>query len=579
MPSTARCRWPVSLAGTLARRWPARRHAVDGHRLAAEYPAPGQPATRSLGPDLNALVVDADGNLYLALRDTSTIKKLTPDGELTTVAAGGRGLLRRRRPGGTKARLDFPHGLTVDAAGRLLIADTANKRIRRWTRTGHHHDRRHRQEGRRRRQRARDPGGVRQPGGRRDRAARRDLRRGGGGNRVRRIDPAGRITTVAGTGPRGSRATAARRPRRSSAFPWRSPPTARTCTSRDTDGSAGSPRNGTITTFAGRRRTPTRTRTRRRRPGHGGQLNTPDGMTVAEDGTVYIADRGASRVRRVTPDGLITTVAGTGTPGLSGDRGPSAQAQLAGPAAILAGENGDVYIADTENHRVRLLRDGKITTIAGSGPDYPGDGGPAAEANCSTPRGPPRPGRRGVHRRRRQQPHPPGRPRRHDHHGRRHRRKGYAGDGGPADEAELSRRPAWTSAPDGTLYIADDNPTGSAGSTPAGPYVRGGHRRPGLSGGGRPGLRHRPGHPGRDQRHAGRHAASSPTSTNQVYAIGQDGVVHVLAGLEIEPYAVRRLNRNPAPRSTPRGCRRTRPVRSTGCCRPACRAAGRAATR
>lgn len=91
-------------------------------------------------------------------------------------------------------------------------------------------------------------------------------------------------------------------------------------------------------------------------------------VAVAADGTTYVTESSANRVRTVSPDGVIRTVAGTGSPGYSGDGGPATKAQLQGPIGIALGQDGSVYVADTYNSRVRRIgSDGKITTVAGSG--------------------------------------------------------------------------------------------------------------------------------------------------------------------------------------------------------------------
>jgi hypothetical protein len=85
-------------------------------------------------------------------------------------------------------------------------------------------------------------------------------------------------------------------------------------------------------------------------------LRNPDGVAVGADGSLYIADRSDNRIRRVLPSGIITTVVGTGVYGLSGDGGPATQAQLNSPYGVAIAPDGSLYIADTGNHRVRRRR-------------------------------------------------------------------------------------------------------------------------------------------------------------------------------------------------------------------------------
>jgi sugar lactone lactonase YvrE len=147
-----------------------------------------------------------------------------------------------------------------------------------------------------------------------------------GNNRVRKVTPAGVITTVAGTG---------------------------------TKGFAG---DGGQATAA--------------------QLNGPEGLVVDGAGNLYISDYGNHRVRMVTPAGVITTVAGTGTKGFAGDGGQATAAQLNGPISVAVDGAGNLLVADSSNSRVRKVTPaGVITTVAGTGVrGFSGDGGPAIAA-------------------------------------------------------------------------------------------------------------------------------------------------------------------------------------------------------
>ena len=121
-------------------------------------------------------------------------------------------------------------------------------------------------------------------------------------------------------------------------------------------------------------------------PATSAQLSFPYGVAVDNRGNVYIA--GANSVRKVTPAGTITTIAGEyATPGFSGDVGPATSARLRGPLEIAVDGKGNVYIADTNNNRVRKVStSGTITTIAGTGKaGFSGDGGPATSARLDFP--------------------------------------------------------------------------------------------------------------------------------------------------------------------------------------------------
>jgi len=99
-----------------------------------------------------------------------------------------------------------------------------------------------------------------------------------------------------------------------------------------------------------------------------GLLNSPYGLAVDAAGNVYIADYGNQRVRKVSPDGMIVTVAGTGQKGSSGDGGPATAAQLMSPRNLAIDSVGNLYVSEFEGHRVRrIARDGSIGTVAGTG--------------------------------------------------------------------------------------------------------------------------------------------------------------------------------------------------------------------
>ena len=116
-------------------------------------------------------------------------------------------------------------------------------------------------------------------------------------------------------------------------------------------------------------------------------LDTPTSVAVGAQGKIYIADSHNHRIREVS-NGTITTIAGTGTPGFAGDGGPGTSAHLALPSGVAVDLNGNVYIADTNNQRVRKLSSGTITTVAGNGEElFDGDGGAATAASLDQPTG------------------------------------------------------------------------------------------------------------------------------------------------------------------------------------------------
>jgi uncharacterized protein (TIGR03437 family) len=117
------------------------------------------------------------------------------------------------------------------------------------------------------------------------------------------------------------------------------------------------------------------------------ELNDPNGVAVDAAGNLYIAEFLGERVRKVATNGTITTVAGTGVAGFSGDGGPATLASLNGPSRVALDKAGNLYIADSDNYRVRKVSlNGTITTVAGNGTaDSSGDGGPATSAALDSP--------------------------------------------------------------------------------------------------------------------------------------------------------------------------------------------------
>jgi GT2 family glycosyltransferase/DNA-binding beta-propeller fold protein YncE len=122
------------------------------------------------------------------------------------------------------------------------------------------------------------------------------------------------------------------------------------------------------------------------------QLDTPDGVAIAPDGDLIVADSHNDRIRRVDrPTRVITTVAGSGENGYDGDEKPATEAALNTPSAVAAAPNGDIYIADTLNYRIRMIdaKTGLIHTVAGDGApgdsQHVGDGGPATSAHLNMP--------------------------------------------------------------------------------------------------------------------------------------------------------------------------------------------------
>ncbi len=204
--------------------------------------------------------------------------------------------------------------------------------------------------------------------------------------RVRMIDSGGNISTIAGSGVSGDGGDGG--PALGAALRW---PFG---LARDTAGnlyvSTGSRvrkilANGTIMAFAG---TPS--------PGYGGDgqsaavasLREPHGLAVDAAGNVYIADSGNFRIRKVNPLGVITTIAGMGQAGYSGDGGPATAARIGYISALALDPVGNLYVSDPYNHCVRRISSsGTIQTVAGGSFGTGGDGGPPTSAQLKYPRG------------------------------------------------------------------------------------------------------------------------------------------------------------------------------------------------
>ena len=126
-------------------------------------------------------------------------------------------------------------------------------------------------------------------------------------------------------------------------------------------------------------------------PALSSQLNLPTALATDASGNLYLADTGNHRIRKITSStGIITTIAGTGTQGYSGDGGPSLSAAVDSPTGIAVDASNNLYLADTHNHRIRKIisSTGIITTIAGTGlPGFSGDTTPATAATLALPHG------------------------------------------------------------------------------------------------------------------------------------------------------------------------------------------------
>jgi len=327
------------------------------------YSGDGGPATSADLNEPGGVAVDAAGDLYIADTDNSRIRKVAATtGIITTVAGNGTSGYSGDGGPGTSAELNDPFGVAVDAAGNLYIADTGNYRIRTVAAT------------------------------------------------------TGIVTTLAGNAP------------------CYLADVGPSCTCYSGDGG----------------------------PATSAQLNVPAGTAEDAAGNLYIADTANSRIRKVAAaTGIVTTVAGNGAYGYSGDGGPATSAQLNFPPGVAADSGGNLYIADYDNARIRKVAaaTGIITTVAGNGTaGYSGDGGPATSAQLNGPFGAAVDAAGNLY---------------IDDEGNGRIRKvaatsgiittvagngtaGYSGDGGPATSAQLDRPSGAAVDAAGNLYIADE---------------------------------------------------------------------------------------------------------------------------
>jgi uncharacterized protein (TIGR03437 family) len=332
------------------------------------------PATSAELNQPEGIAADSAGNLYIADWQNSRIRKVA-NGVITTVAGNGtRGFSGDGGPA-TSAQLSYPQGVAVDSAGNLYIADTSNSSIRKvangviTTVAGNETFGFSGDNGPATSAQLNGPTGVAV-----DSAG--DLYIGDQLNqRIRKVSN-GLIATVVG----GGTSIGDNGPATSAQFV----PTGLAVDSAGNlyiaDGYANRIRkvsNGVITTVAGNG---TVGFSGDNGPATSAQIG-PEGVAVDPAGNLYIADFGNSRIRKVT-NGVITTVAGNGTSGFSGDGGPAGSAQLNGPTGVAVDSAGNLYIA--EYARIRKVSNGVITTVAGNGIwGFSGDNGPATSAQVS----------------------------------------------------------------------------------------------------------------------------------------------------------------------------------------------------
>ena len=193
-------------------------------------------------------------------------------------------------------------------------------------------------------------------------------------------------------------------------------------------------------------------------PAESATLSSPTSIAIASDGNIYVADTNNQRVRRIDPAGTITTYAGTGAAGFSGDGGPATAARLYSPNGVAVDPHGNVFVADKSNRRIRKIRtDGQIETVAGNGDFlYNGDGLPAENAALYSPMAVAVDGSGNLY----IAEHTASRIRWVDSSNTIHTIAGtgvygFSGGGGPAVQAEISYPAGVTVSPDGDVLFSD----------------------------------------------------------------------------------------------------------------------------
>jgi sugar lactone lactonase YvrE len=299
------------------------------------YSGDGAAATLAQFFDPWAVAVDAAGNVYISDGGNNCIRKVNIAGIISTIAGTGAGGYSGDGGPATLAQLNGPVGIAVDAAGNIYIAEAINRRIRKVNSSGVIST-------------FAGTGGLgysgdgasatlaqfNNPTGVAVDAVGNVYINDQGNNCIRKVNTGGIISTIAGTG------------------------------------FGGFSGDGGAATLA--------------------MLWTPTGIATDAVGNLYIADGvNNQRIRKVNTSGIITTIAGTGVQGYSGDGAAATLAQLNNPTGVAVDTGGNVYIADFDNNRIRKIDTGGIiSTIAGTGVQgYSGDGANAMLAQLNRPYG------------------------------------------------------------------------------------------------------------------------------------------------------------------------------------------------
>ncbi len=327
-----------------------------------------------------SVCVDGGGTVFIADNQNNVIRKVDNSGIITTIAGNGTNGFNGDGGAAVSASLALPYGVTVDDAGNVYIADQGNNRVRTVNSAGNIST-------------FAGPGyysGDGGPAGAATMHRPQGVATDGNGNFyiadtynrvVRKVDSSSTITTIAGTGTAGNTGNGG--PAVTATFYLPSAVAADgfgnvyVLDSNSTIRKINT--SGIINAFAG---TGIAGYNGDSRPAASAQLNRPVGIAADQVGNVYIADFGNNRIRMVDTMGTITTFAGNGSPGFSGNGGPAAAAQINGPEGVAVDNYGNVFIADFNNYMIRKVdTSGTISTIAGTGTGGSDYSGPALSTN------------------------------------------------------------------------------------------------------------------------------------------------------------------------------------------------------
>jgi len=336
------------------------------------------------------VAVDSGGSLLIADSQNNRIRKVTATGTITTVAGNGEGSASGDGGLAVLSSLYYPSSVAVDAAGNLFIADFHNERVRKVTPSGiistfaGNGEYSFNGDGIPATSASIDPSSVAvSPAG--DVFFTDSL-----SGRIRKVNPGGVISSVGasrfwyffdydGLAPSGEFCVAGVAADAEGNLYvavtinqsiWKiTPAGAISLVAGQGDGTYGFSGDGGTATSA--------------------KLSFPNGIAVDRDGNLFIADSYNNRIRKVTATGTITTVAGNGAPGFSGDGGPATSAKLWYPLGVAVDQSGNLFIADAHNNRIRKVTPaGIISTVVGNGiAGFSGDGGAATSAQLSYPSG------------------------------------------------------------------------------------------------------------------------------------------------------------------------------------------------